>query len=72
MLSHMPVYNAMFRKDRKKRLGLHHVFLKALKAACSQSEDGGHVQARARLLKKWDKRTKWQSAKRLMKGAADR
>ena len=71
MLSHMPVYNAMFRKDRKKRLGLHLGLLDTSKA-CSQSEDGGHVPARARLLKKWDKLTKWQSAKRLMKGAADR
>ena len=71
MLSHMPVYNAMVRKDRKKRLGLHLGLLDTSKA-CSQSEDGGHVQARARLLKKWDKRTKWQSAKRRMKGAADR
>ena len=71
MLARMPVYNEMFRNERKKRLGLHHMFLKTSKA-CSQSEDGGHVQARARLLKKWDKRTKWQSAKRLMKGAADR
>ena len=48
-----------------------HVFLKALKAACSQSEDGGRVQARARLLKEWDTE-KWHSAKRLMKGAAAR
>ena len=31
-----------------------HVFLKALKAACSQSGDGGRVQARARLLLEWD------------------
>ena len=55
MLSSKTVHNAMFRKDRKKRRGLHHVFLKALKAsACSQSEDGGRVQARARLLKEWD------------------
>ena len=54
MLSHMPVYNAMFRKDRKNRPGLHNVFLKTLKAACSQSEDGGRVPARARLLKEWD------------------
>ena len=54
MLSRMPVHNAMFRKDRKNRLGLHNVFLKTLKAACSQSEDGGRVQARARLLKEWD------------------
>jgi len=46
---------AMFRNDRKKRLGLHHVFLKTLKAACSQSEDGGRVQARAWLLQEWDK-----------------
>ena len=55
MLSRMPVHNAMFRKDRKNRLGLHNVFLKTLKAACSQSEDGGRVQARARLLQEWDK-----------------
>ena len=55
MLSRMPVHNAMFRIERKKRLGLHHVFNKALKAACSQSEDGGRVQARARLLQEWDK-----------------
>ena len=31
------------------------VILKTLKAACSQSEDGGRVQARARLLQEWDK-----------------
>jgi len=54
MLSHMPVYNAMFRKERKKRLGLQYLFTKTLRAACSQSEDGGRVQARARLLKEWD------------------
>ena len=30
------------------------VILKTLKAACSQSEDGGRVQARARLLMEWD------------------
>ena len=71
MLSSQSVHNAMFRNERKKRLGLLHMFLKTSKA-CSQSEDGGHVQARERLLKKCDKRTKWQSAKRLMKGAADR
>jgi len=55
MLSSKTVHTAMFRKDRKKRLGLHHVFLKTLKAACSQSEDGGRVQARAWLLQEWDK-----------------
>jgi len=54
MLSSKTVHTAMFRNDRKKRLGLHHLFLKSLKAACSQSEDGGRVQARARLLKEWD------------------
>ena len=72
MLSHMPVYNEMFRNERKKRLRLHHdhMFLKTLKA-CSQSEDGGREQARARLLQEWDKE-KWHSAKRLMKGAAAR
>ena len=31
------------------------VILKTLKAACSQSEDAGRVQARARLLQEWDK-----------------
>ena len=72
MLSHMPVYNEMFRNERKKRLRLHHdhMFLKTLEA-CSQSEDGGREQARARLLQEWDKE-KWHSAKRLMKGAAAR
>ena len=46
MLSSKTVHNAMFRKDRKKRLGLHHMFLKTLKAACSQSEDGGRAAAK--------------------------
>ena len=54
MLSSKTVNTAMFRNEQKKRLGLKCLFLKTLKAACSQSEDGGRVQARARLLKEWD------------------
>ena len=54
MLSSKTVHNAMLRNERKKKLGLHHVFLKAVKA-CSQSKDGGRVQARAQLLQEWDK-----------------
>ena len=54
MLSSKTVNTAMFRNEQKKRLGLKCLFLKTLEAACSQSEDGGRVQARARLLKEWD------------------
>ena len=54
MLSSKTVNTAMFRNEQKKRLGLKCLFLKTLKAACSQSEDGGRVQARARLLMEWD------------------
>jgi len=54
MLSSKTVNTAMFRNERKKRLGLQYLFIKTLRAACSQSEDGGRVQARARLLKEWD------------------
>ena len=54
MLSSKTVNTAMFRKEQKKRLGLKCLFLKTLEAACSQSEDGGRVQARARLLMEWD------------------
>ena len=50
MLSSKTVHTAMFRNEQKKRLGLKCLFLKTLKAACSQSEDGGREQARARLL----------------------
>ena len=54
MLSSKTVNTAMFRNEQKRRLGLKCLFLKTLEAACSQSEDGGRVQARARLLKEWD------------------
>ena len=54
MLSSKTVNTAMFRNEQKRRLGLKCLFLKTLEAACSQSEDGGRVQARARLLMEWD------------------